>query len=296
MARRYRRRYYRKKDSLEDLFEKLLTFVFVGGIFYLISQYLTNPANFWRSITYIVAVVAIVIFGFLVWKRLKEKRKHHHAESVVDEIKGHELENDVKKFIKQFGRGLMDKSREWEYGEYSFSYKRLDYFRDFLKDKGVELENPDIGIILRHYIDELGRDFTYKSISAPENLTNKKFDDLSGTDFEGLLEKLFTEMGYTVTRTGRTGDQGVDLIAIKGEEKLAIQAKKRSINESLGNDAIQQVFSGKDMYGCNGAAIITTSANLTREAKEAAKAHGVILVHRPQLQEMLLNHLHESWS
>lgn len=295
MASRYHRRYSRKEDSLEDIFERLLEFVLVMGVLYLFVQYFTDRANFWRSIVYIVIAVVIVIFGFLAWKRLKDKRKYQHAESIVGKIKEHGLENDVKSFIKQFGSGLMDKSHDWEYGEFSFSYKRLDYFRDFLKDKGVELDSSEIGVVLRHYIDELGRDFTFKSISTPESLSNKKLDDLSGTDLEVLLERLFTKMGYTTKRTGQTGDQGVDLVAIKSEEKLAIQAKKRSTNESLGNDAVQQVFSGKDMYGCNEAAIITTSPTLTREAIEAAKVHGVKLVHRPLLQEMLLKYLGESW-
>jgi len=296
MARRYRRYHYRKDESLESIFEKLLTFVFLVGVLYLLAQYFTNRANFWRSVIYIAVALGIIIFGLLTWKRLKEKRKHYHVESVMAKIKERGLENNVKSFIKQFGSGLMDKSHDWEYAGYNFSYKQLDYFRDFLKDKGVELDYSDVRVVLRHYIDELEGDFISKMISTPESSLNKKFDDLSGTDFEVLLERLFAKMGYIVKRTGRTGDQGVDLVAIKGDEKLAIQAKKRLADESLGNDAIQQVFSGKDMYSCNEAVIITTSANLTKEVKEAAKTLGVKLVHRPLLQKMLLEHLGESWS
>jgi len=296
MVRRYHRRSRRREDSLEDIFERLLEFVVVIGVLYLFAQYFTDRANFWRSIVYIVIAIVIVIIGFLAWKRLKDKRKYQRTEKVIDKIKQSGLENDVKKFIGQFGSGLIDKEHDWEYGKKHFSRKRMDYFRDTLKkERGIELDNSELEAVLTSYIDELERDFTSKLISTPENLINKKLDDLSGEDLETLLEKLYVKMGYTVKHEGRTGDQGVDLVAVRGEEKLAIQAKKRSINESLGNDAIQQVFSGKDMYGCNEAVIITTSPTLTREAIEAARAHGVKLIHRPLLQEMLLKNLGESW-
>lgn len=273
---------------MEDALSGLVVFLILGlGV-----ELYYHRATILRWSFYVLIAAIIVAVGILIWKKVEKKKKLQRIGDVLNKIKQQGLEEDVKNFIKQFGSGLVDKNIEWKYGECGFTYKRLDYFKDFLKRKGIALEDSDLWIILQDYIDEIGRDFTDKMITTP---VSKKFDELDGGGFEDLLGRLFVKMGYTVTHTGHTGDQGVDLVAVKDNDKLAIQAK-RYIDESVGNAAVQQVFSGKDMYGCNGAVIITTSTNFTREAVEAAKAHGVGLINRALLQERLLQYLSESWN
>jgi restriction system protein len=239
--------------------------------------------------------MVIIALGILIWQIIRRNIKNRRVSEIIDEIKKLGLEDDIKNFIQQFGKGLVEKGHDWVYGNYSFSFDRIDKYRIVLERKGIKLDDKILGSVLRFYIDELEIDLTSKYSSTPANPKNK-LDELSGEEFENLLGRLYSKMGYIVTHSGQTGDQGVDLIAIKGNEKIAIQAKKRNEGESVGNDAIQQAFSGQGMYGCNRVVVITTTTNFTREALEAAKAHSVDLISKPLLQKMLLDCIGESWS
>jgi HJR/Mrr/RecB family endonuclease len=81
---------------------------------------------------------------------------------------------------------------------------------------------------------------------------------------------------------------------MRGQERILIQAKCYK-NVSVGNDAVQQAVAAKSYYDCNKAAVVTTS-NFTREAIELAKVNNVELVAKPRLQELLVQHLSESWN
>ena len=82
----------------------------------------------------------------------------------------------------------------------------------------------------------------------------KKMD---GITFEKFIALMFTLRGYKVEFTPRTGDQGVDLIAAQDEERIAIQCKRWK--DSVGSEAVQQVFTGKSLYKCTKGILITTA-------------------------------------
>jgi hypothetical protein len=95
---------------------------------------------------------------------------------------------------------------------------------------------------------------------------------MTGATFEAFLAEVFKELGYTVVPTGKTGDQGVDLIITRNGSRTAVQAKGY-VGQIVGNAAVQQVHAGKGFYGCQGAVVITNSS-YTSSAKElAAKLH-----------------------
>jgi Restriction endonuclease len=56
--------------------------------------------------------------------------------------------------------------------------------------------------------------------------------DMSGVEFEAFVADVLRGLGYRVTVMGRTGDQGVDLIATAGDERL--EAVMNSIGNGLG--------------------------------------------------------------
>ena len=109
-------------------------------------------------------------------------------------------------------------------------------------------------------------------------------DLMSGTEFEDFLCNYFKDIGYKCERTKTTGDQGVDLIAIKDETRIAIQAKCYS--GVVGNHAIMEVFAGAKYYNANKCMVITNST-FTKSAIELAKTNGVILWDRQVLVEKL---------
>lgn len=110
-------------------------------------------------------------------------------------------------------------------------------------------------------------------------------DDMEGHEFEHWCADLLKYSGFTqIQVTPGSGDQGVDIIAWKDNEKYAIQCKRYS--KTLGNKPIQEVNTGRTIYGCSKAAVITNQ-DFTQGAKSAAEAVGVLLWGRETLAEMI---------
>ncbi len=103
---------------------------------------------------------------------------------------------------------------------------------------------------------------------------------LPGDAFELFLVDVFEALGYVVCKTGKTGDQGVDLVATKGSRSIAIQAK--SYTSSVGNAAVQQAFAGMAYYQCNCCAVITNS-EFTKSAEELATRVNCLLINGDRL-------------
>lgn len=108
---------------------------------------------------------------------------------------------------------------------------------------------------------------------------------MSGIQFEERLASYFIHKGYIVQTTLASGDHGADLILEIDNRRIAIQAKRYG-NQSVGNKAIQEVISGRIMYDCDEAWVITTSY-FTKSAEELATKADVKLIDRTDLIEML---------
>ena len=115
----------------------------------------------------------------------------------------------------------------------------------------------------------------------------ENFDNLDGLEFENWCANLLRNNGFiNVIVTRASGDQGVDILAEKGEIKYAIQCKCYS--SDLGNSPIQEVHAGKSMYNCH-VGTVMTNRHFTSGAKELAKATGVLLWDREKLLQMMSN-------
>ncbi len=116
---------------------------------------------------------------------------------------------------------------------------------------------------------------------------NKTYDidSMSGEQFEKLIAKLFSFLGYNTNITSFSSDQGVDIIAKNDIITIAIQAKCYN-SGAVGNHAIMEVVGGMKFYGADKAMVVTNST-FTRSAIELAKTNGVILWGRDILIEKL---------
>lgn len=110
-------------------------------------------------------------------------------------------------------------------------------------------------------------------------------DKMSGSEFEERLAILFSRLGYKVERTGRVGDYGVDLVIERNGIRTAVQAKCYKGN--VHPDSVQQVNTGKNMYHCQ-EAIVVTNRNFTKEAWRLARSVDVKLWSRNYLAKVLL--------
>jgi hypothetical protein len=108
--------------------------------------------------------------------------------------------------------------------------------------------------------------------------------ELRGVMFEDFLQEVLVANGYTVERTPKSADRGVDLIALKGNARIAIQAKGYAGN--VGNDAIQQAFTGMAIYRCQRCVVITNS-EFTRQAREDAAHVGCLLIDGAAIPDLI---------
>jgi hypothetical protein len=108
--------------------------------------------------------------------------------------------------------------------------------------------------------------------------------EMRGVEFEQFLGSSLRALNFTVKGTNTTGDQGVDLIAVKSGIRLAIQAKGYA--GAVGNDSVQQAFAGMKYYDCTCCAVITNS-RFTPQARELARKLQCILVGGPELLQFL---------
>lgn len=110
-----------------------------------------------------------------------------------------------------------------------------------------------------------------------------ELDKMSGIEFEYFLKEFFQKREYIVELTAVSGDQGVDLILIKNNRRIAVQVKRYSQDSRVGNRAIQEVYTGMQYYDCSEAYVITTT-EFTNQAVTLASKVGVKLIGRKKLQ------------
>jgi len=109
-------------------------------------------------------------------------------------------------------------------------------------------------------------------------------DLMSGADFESFVTYLFNQLGYKASNTKLSGDQGIDVIAKKGQSTIAIQCK--CFHGSVGNHAIMEAYAGAKYYNADKCMVVTNSV-FTKSAKELANKNGVVLWDRKMLIEKL---------
>lgn len=129
----------------------------------------------------------------------------------------------------------------------------------------------------------------------PEQTTQEKkhrgnsfmdvIDEMEGREFEFFCGELLEKCGYeNVFVTRASGDQGVDIIAYKNNVRYAFQCKR--YDGKVNNKAVQEVNTGRNMYSCFRAVVITNSY-FTRGAKELAKVSHVELWDRDILMDKI---------
>ena len=90
----------------------------------------------------------------------------------------------------------------------------------------------------------------------------------------------FRRDGYRTESTPRTGDYGVDLIAIKDGRRIAVQCKR--YKDSIGQEAIREVYAGMQQYSCT-VGVVVTNSHFTKHATTVAATTQCILIDREDL-------------
>ena len=87
-----------------------------------------------------------------------------------------------------------------------------------------------------------------------------------------------------MTVTPGSGDQGVDITAVRDEVRFAFQCK--CYHSELGNTPVQEVYTGKTIYRCH-VGVVMTNSYFTKGAITAAEATGVLLWDRDKIADRI---------
>lgn len=131
---------------------------------------------------------------------------------------------------------------------------------------------------IRMFEDVLG-------IPRVEGPHSSDFDSMGGHEFESFCADLLKKNEFTdIEVTRGSGDQGIDVLAVKDFVKYGFQCKCYS--SSVGNKAVQEALAGKNYYGCH-VAVVLTNSHFTSAARELAEQTGVVLWDRDRLLSMV---------
>ncbi len=122
-----------------------------------------------------------------------------------------------------------------------------------------------------------------------KDITINHIDQMEdGSEFEMYLYKLFLELGYKgVYKTPGSRDFGADVVFTDREGfRNVIQAKRYSVGNNVGVDAVQQAFSSMRYYKAKKSMVITSS-EFTDSCETLAGINHVKLLDRTDLIEII---------
>ena len=108
---------------------------------------------------------------------------------------------------------------------------------------------------------------------------------LTGFEFEEYMAQVLRDNGFRhVEVTVECGDQGVDILAVRGGKTYAIQCKNYA--GAVGNTAVQEAYAGAEYYGCD-IPVVVCPTDFTIPAQELAESTGVELWDGERLSHMM---------
>jgi hypothetical protein len=112
-------------------------------------------------------------------------------------------------------------------------------------------------------------------------------DSLSQNEFEHFIKWLLEELGYEIDPENYPIDSGVDLIASKDGEKVAVQARRYSRYCRVTDSIILISQKATQTYGCKKSIVIAT-AYFTKQAIADAENNNIELWDRDFLSEKII--------
>lgn len=171
-------------------------------------------------------------------------------------------------------------------------------------------------IVLKKYINLIDFDTLLEILDADERLINfeksictrdlsKMLQDsrkdsafdidfvatLSGYEFELLIAELYTVMGYSVTQTKKSHDEGIDIIAERDNKFILIQCKRYSPKNKVKLGAVRDFFGAINASPTKGEGIIISTTDFTKFAEDFAAKSEIKIINRIDLMLKLNEYL-----
>lgn len=160
--------------------------------------------------------------------------------------------------------------------------------KERIKKEKFEKEQIAKGLVKYKY--RWGRPEQVKKWKEIDLGINQNFMNISHFQFEEFIARLFNKMGYEAYATKKTGDYGIDVVAKKDKEIIAIQCKQNQIGNNVGNIIVQNTLGSMWKIKANKSIIITTS-DFTIQAKIQAREAPVELWNGNDLKKIVREYL-----
>lgn len=233
------------------------------------------------------------------WHRRRQKKVERKAKKLVEEW----IEEHATVLKRKFHQTKIHD----DYGNYlpDGFLKELAYFKDHVLlrnalEKDGKLRSALENLILgdEAYIIELilSRLFENVVVISRDGLTTRikievdmdvdqpYFDEnMSPYEFESFCGHLLEDTGWNVKSVGRSGDQGVDLIAETYGRKVVLQCKLYS--KPVGNKAVQEALAGMKWEDADFAAVVSNNT-YTKSARQLAAKNNIFLLHYDELSRL----------
>lgn len=205
------------------------------------------------------------------WKRNKWRRNGNFN---LDP----ELFNDFKDDLNNFSQRYPD-----FFTKNGNSISALDYFLQYMWQPIYQEYEQRVNILT----DRLSKNLESKNNKYKISI-DTQYELMEPFEFEEFIAELFNKMGYSAKITAKTGDFGIDVIAKKGQDVVAIQAKKYSVGNKIGNRAVQRLIGSMSYreYNANKGVLVTTS-DFTVQAYKQAEGNPVELWNQDYLNKMI---------
>lgn len=219
---------------------------------------------------YIVAfVVFVVLYAVFIWRKARQQRT-----GIRKLVRTH-----LKTLVLKRARGF---TRD-DYGRLVDSgwSKEIAYFYEHVIPEHLRTEHglSDVADLIEQEIAKLPESTIeqWTMASATANAV------ASGEEFEHFVSDQLENSGWNVRHTGKSGDQGADLVAEKAGVSVAVQCKMYA--QPVGNKAVQEALAAQRYYATDHAAVISNAA-FTKSAVQLARSADVLLVHASDLDAL----------
>lgn len=120
-----------------------------------------------------------------------------------------------------------------------------------------------------------------KSLGASGNI-----DDISGRDFEEIVGRIFSKMGYSVSTTKGSGDEGIDLY-MKSKEGRRVGVQCKRWKGKVGQPVIRG-FYGSLMHAHLKKGYIVTTGKFSKAAQDFVMDKPIILTGGDELRRIIV--------
>ena len=219
---------------------------------------------------YIVAfLVFVVLYAVFIWRKARQQR------NAIRKLVRTHLKTLVLKRARGFTRDdygrLVDTG--WS--------KEIAYFHDHVIPEHLRTDHglSDVTDLIEQEIRKLPES-TIEQWTMASTMANAI---ATGEEFEHFVSGQLEDSGWSVRHTGRSGDQGADLVAERAGVSVAVQCKLYA--QPVGNKAVQEALAAQRYYATDHAAVISNAA-FTRSAVQLARSADVLLLHASDLDAL----------